>query len=154
MPFVALQPGPTTNTLGKFGGSQLITISGPTKTYPVHGQLLLTTVSEQPTLTLFSAVGYWLSSHNAVVPEELINPTGQQPGAAEQAGPGRHGRLAGECDDGRAALSAQSPAVVTRRLDGQGCSGATASCSQATSCWRSMATSCWIRSICALTSGR
>jgi PDZ domain-containing protein len=77
VPFVALQPGPTTNTLGKFNNSELISFSGPVKTYPVTGQLLLTTVSEQPTLTLFTAVGYWLSSHNAVVPEELINPTGQ-----------------------------------------------------------------------------
>ncbi len=76
VPFVALQPGPTTNTLGKSGGSELISITGKVTTYPVTGQLLLTTVSEQPTLTLFSAAGYWLSSHNAVVPEELINPTG------------------------------------------------------------------------------
>ncbi len=86
VPFVALQPGPTTNTLGKFEGSQLISISGAAKTYPVNGQLLLTTVSEQPTLTLFSAVGYWLSSHNAVVPEELINPTGQSQQQQNQQG--------------------------------------------------------------------
>ncbi len=86
VPFVALQPGPTTNTLGKFDGSQLISISGPAKTYPVNGQLLLTTVSEQPTLTLFTAVGYWLSSHNAVVPEELINPTGQSQQQQNQQG--------------------------------------------------------------------
>jgi Lon-like protease len=76
VPFVALQPGPTTNTLGKVGPKQLITITGLTKTYPVTGELLLTTVSEQPSLSLFSAVGLWLSPHNAVVPEELINPTG------------------------------------------------------------------------------
>jgi Lon-like protease len=76
VPFVALQPGPTGDTLGKVDGTQLITINGDVKTYPADGKLLLTTVSEQPTLTLFSVVGYWLSSHDAVVPEELINPQG------------------------------------------------------------------------------
>jgi PDZ domain-containing protein len=86
VPFVALQPGPTTNTLGKAGGSQLISISGAAKTYPASGQLLLTTVSEQPALTLFSAVGYWLSSDNAVVPEELINPTGASQQEQNQQG--------------------------------------------------------------------
>jgi Lon-like protease len=86
VPFVALQPGPTTNTLGKFDGSQLISITGPAKTYPVRGQLLLTTVSEQPTLTLFSAVGYWFSTHNAVVPEELVNPSGSSQQEQERQG--------------------------------------------------------------------
>jgi PDZ domain-containing protein len=76
VPFVALQPGPTTNTLGTVNGTQLITITGAKKTYPVQGKLLLTTVAEQPDLTLVGAVKFWLSSHDAVVPEELINPTG------------------------------------------------------------------------------
>ena len=76
VPFVSLQPGPTGDTLGKVGGTQLITISGDTKTYPTNGKLLLTTVSEQSDLTLFSTVGYWLSSNDAVVPEELVNPGG------------------------------------------------------------------------------
>jgi PDZ domain-containing protein len=77
VPFVALQPGPTTDTLGRVDGAPLITITGDRKTYPVDGKLLLTTVSEQPSLTLISAVGYWLSEHDAVVPEELVNPEGQ-----------------------------------------------------------------------------
>ena len=76
VPFVVLQPGPTTDTLGSFDGHPLITIAGGPKTYPVKGKLLLTTVAEQPDLSLVSAVRYWLSAHNAVVPEELINPSG------------------------------------------------------------------------------
>ena len=76
VPFVVLQPGPTTDTLGNFDGRPLISITGDRKTYPVKGKLLLTTVAEQPNLSLVSAVRYWLSSRNAVVPEELINPTG------------------------------------------------------------------------------
>ncbi len=76
VPFVVLQPGPTTDTLGTFNGRPLIAIGAGAKTYPVKGKLLLTTVAEQPSLSLVSAVRYWLSSHNAVVPEELINPSG------------------------------------------------------------------------------
>jgi PDZ domain-containing protein len=86
VPFVALQPGPTTDTLGRFGGAPLITITGDRKTYPVDGKLLLTTVSEQPSLTLISTVGSWLSPHDAVVPEELVNPTGQSQEEQQRAG--------------------------------------------------------------------
>ncbi len=77
VPFVVLSPGPTTNTLGDFQGSPLISIGKDRKTYPVTGQLLLTTVSEQPKLSLVQAIGYWFQAHNAVVPEELVNPSGQ-----------------------------------------------------------------------------
>jgi Lon-like protease len=119
VPFVALQPGPTTNTLGKAGGSQLITVSGSAKTYPVNGQLLLTTVSEQPTLTLFSAVGYWLSSHNAVVPEELINPSGQS--QEEQNKQGQADMVASQENATTAALHyLKSPATVSVASTGKG----------------------------------
>jgi PDZ domain-containing protein len=119
VPFVALQPGPTTNTLGKAGGSQLISITGPAKTYPVNGQLLLTTVSEQPTLTLFSAVGYWLSSHNAVVPEELINPTGQS--QEQQNQQGQADMVTSQENATTAALHyLRSPAVLTVASTGKG----------------------------------
>jgi PDZ domain-containing protein len=119
VPFVALQPGPTTNTLGKSGGSQLISITGPTKTYPVTGQLLLTTVSEQPRLTLFSAVGYWLSSHNAVVPEELINPSGQS--QQQQNQQGQADMVASQENATTAALHyLRIPAVLTVASTGKG----------------------------------
>jgi PDZ domain-containing protein len=119
VPFVALQPGPTTNTLGKSGGSELITISGAVKTYPVNGELLLTTVSEQPTLTLFSAVSYWLSSHNAVVPEELINPTGAS--QQEQNKQGQADMVASQENATTAALHyLRKPAAVTVGSTGKG----------------------------------
>ena len=38
VPYVALQPGPTTNTLGSVGGTELIRIDGR-KTYPDKGHL-------------------------------------------------------------------------------------------------------------------
>ncbi len=115
VPFVALQPGPTTNTLGSYQGKQLITITGDQKTYPVSGQLLLTTVSEQPHLSLISALRYWLSSHNAVVPEELVNPAGQS--EEEQQRQGEADMQVSQDDATTAALHylriPEKPAVLT-----------------------------------------
>jgi PDZ domain-containing protein len=115
VPFVALQPGPTTNTLGAYGGKQLITISGAQKTYPVKGKLLLTTVSEQDQLSLISAVRLWLSKHNAVVPDELVNPTGQS--QQEQQRQGQQDMQASQDDATTAALHylkiPEQPTVAT-----------------------------------------
>lgn len=44
VPYVALQPGPTTNTLGSVGNTELIRIDGR-RTYPDKGHLDLVTVS-------------------------------------------------------------------------------------------------------------
>ena len=44
VPYVALTPGPTLNTLGKSGGSPMIEISGH-RTYPTSGHLNMVTVS-------------------------------------------------------------------------------------------------------------
>ena len=44
VPYVALSPGPTVNTLGKPNGKELIQISGRT-TFPTTGNLNLVTVS-------------------------------------------------------------------------------------------------------------
>ena len=78
VPYVALLPGPTTDTLGASAGSSgppLIAVDGR-RTYPTGGKLLLTTVNEQPQLTLVTAVKQWLSSSAAVVPREVEQPAG------------------------------------------------------------------------------
>lgn len=43
LPYVVMQPGPISNTLGKIEGQQLITVKG-TETYPTRGALDFTTV--------------------------------------------------------------------------------------------------------------
>lgn len=78
VPYVALLPGPTTDTLGATAGvarAPLIAVDGR-RTYPTDGKLLLTTVNEQPQLTLVTAVKQWLSSTAAVVPREVEQPPG------------------------------------------------------------------------------
>jgi len=78
VPYVALLPGPAVDTFGVSDGHTgrpLIEVAGR-RTYPARGELLLTTVDEQPHLTLMSAVRRWLSGTAAVVPRELEQPNG------------------------------------------------------------------------------
>jgi PDZ domain-containing protein len=77
VPYVVLEPGPTWDTLGEGdGGAQVIQVDGTDATESA-GQLHLTTVSVQPDLSLLEALGAWLDSEQAVVPEELVYPPEQ-----------------------------------------------------------------------------
>lgn len=88
VPYVALLPGPVTDTLGTAKGeAPLIRVVGRT-TYPTTGHLYLTTVEvygdpqHQP--TLLSALSAWLDHTKAVVPQQLIYPPGQTDKQVEQ----------------------------------------------------------------------
>jgi PDZ domain-containing protein len=87
VPYVALSPGPTTNTLGSVGGTDLIRIDGH-QTYPDNGHLNLTTVSvlggPQQRMDLVTALRGWLDGTIAVIPEEQVYPKGQSAKEAEQ----------------------------------------------------------------------
>ena len=80
VPYVALTPGPTLNTLGKPYGAELIQITGR-HTYPTTGHLNMVTVSYTggpgSEFNIFSALRAWLTPHDAVVPESEIYGTGQ-----------------------------------------------------------------------------
>ena len=80
VPYVALTPGPTLNTLGKPSGADLIQISGH-RTYPTSGHLNLVTVSYSggpgTDFNIFSALRAWLTPDDAVVPESEIYSSGQ-----------------------------------------------------------------------------
>jgi PDZ domain-containing protein len=74
VPFVALGPGPTYDTLGDVNGTEIVQVDG-TKTYPTTGQLRMTTVSLKRDVTLFGAFGLWVSGRYALAPrEEYIKP--------------------------------------------------------------------------------
>ena len=78
VPYVALMPGPTSNTLGTNDkGQPLIRIDGR-KTYPDEGHLNFTTVTYRGgpggRIDLFTALRGWLDSDTAIVPEETIFP--------------------------------------------------------------------------------
>jgi len=80
VPYVALTPGPTLNTLGNPGGKQLIQIIGR-RTYRTNGHLNLVTVSytggPDTDFNIFSALRAWLTPDDAVVPSSEIYSPGQ-----------------------------------------------------------------------------
>jgi len=82
VPYVALIPGPTYNTLGPLDGKPVVQISGH-RTYTAPGHLNMVTVSyiggpgANPPFNIFAAIQAWLSPHEAVVPQEELFPPGQ-----------------------------------------------------------------------------
>jgi Lon-like protease len=88
VPYVALTPGPTLNTLGKPYGQPLIQISGR-RTYPTSGNLNMVTVSYTggpgTDFNIFNAISAWLTPDDAVVPEsELFSPGQSQQQVVQQ----------------------------------------------------------------------
>ncbi len=75
VPYVALRPGPTFNTLGEVAGKTVVNIKG-TQTYPTSGHLNMTTVSVIDKVTLYGALGLWMSGRSALVPRDEIFPPG------------------------------------------------------------------------------
>jgi len=82
VPYVALLPGPTYNTLGPLHGKPVIQIKGH-PTFPASGHLNMVTVSyiggpgSNPPFNILAAVQAWLSPHEAVVPQQELFPPGQ-----------------------------------------------------------------------------
>jgi Lon-like protease len=82
VPYVALFPGPTYNTLGSLGHKPIISITGH-RTFATKGHLNMVTVSfvggpgARPPFNIFAALRAWLSPDNAVVPQEELFPPGQ-----------------------------------------------------------------------------
>jgi PDZ domain-containing protein len=82
VPYVALLPGPTYNTLGPLNGKPVVQISGH-RTYTAPGHLNMVTVSyiggpgAHPPFNIFAALQAWLSPHEAVVPQEELFPPGK-----------------------------------------------------------------------------
>lgn len=80
VPYVAIGPGPTYDTLGKDHGKPVVTASQlPKGTEPGQskGQLRMTTVSVIPDVTLLGAIGMWVSGRYALSPRELYFPPGE-----------------------------------------------------------------------------
>jgi len=77
VPYVALGPGPTYNTLGEVEGADVIQIQG-SETFPTDGRLDLTTVGVTPSLTLLEALRGWFDRDLAVVPRDVVYPPGRR----------------------------------------------------------------------------
>ena len=73
VPYVALGPGPTYDTLGEVDGKQVVAIEG-TETKPTSGHLNMTTVAQRDGLTMGQALALWLSGSEQLVPRNLVFP--------------------------------------------------------------------------------
>lgn len=73
VPFAALGPGPTFNTLAEVDGKQVVDIEG-TAVDPTSGNLNMTTVAVRDGLNVFEALGLWLSGRQGLVPREEVYP--------------------------------------------------------------------------------
>lgn len=76
IPYVSIGPGPTYNTLGSVDGQAIVEVNG-TKTYKTTGQLRMTTVSINDEVTLFDALGRWVSGRYALAPRDEYFQPGQ-----------------------------------------------------------------------------
>ena len=87
VPYVALSPGPTANTLGAVGGTDLIRIEGR-RTFATDGHLDLTTVSvlggPRQRMDIVTALSGWLDDDVAIVPEEQVYPDDETAEEAER----------------------------------------------------------------------
>ena len=76
VPYVVLSPGPTFNTLGKYGGNDIISINGH-PTSQTSGNLNLTTVAvDTERTTVYGALKGWLRHDEVVVPHDSVYPPG------------------------------------------------------------------------------
>ncbi|MDL9947854.1 PDZ domain-containing protein [Gordonia sp. ABSL11-1] len=78
VPFVALGPGPTVNTLGSVDDKEVVDISG-VPTDPTTGNLNLTTVSVTDGMSLFQALGMWMSGTYTLEPRDRLFPPDSTP---------------------------------------------------------------------------
>jgi PDZ domain-containing protein len=76
VPYVSIGPGPTYDTLGNLDGQVVVQVEGE-KTYKTSGQLRMTTVSISDDVSLFGALGLWVSGRNALMPRDEYFGPGQ-----------------------------------------------------------------------------
>lgn len=77
VPYVALTPGPVTDTLGSSNGKPLIVIKGH-DTAPSKGRIFLVTVLQYggpgQDLSAFKVLTGWWNNHDAIVPRRVLYP--------------------------------------------------------------------------------
>ncbi len=100
VPYVALLPGPTYDTLGVDQNNKQIIIIDGAATSDSTGELRFLTVNLVERLTLMDAVAAWISGDEAVVPRELYYPPDKTP---EQVSQENAQMFAGSIPDAQAA---------------------------------------------------
>jgi len=84
VPYVILSPGPTADTLGSYGGQEVVVLKGhaPNRT---TGHLNLTTVQvSSGSVTALQALAAWLRGDEVVAPRAAVYPPGQSDEQVQQ----------------------------------------------------------------------
>lgn len=76
VPYVSIGPGPTYDTLGRVNDQVVVQVEGA-ETFGTSGQLRMTTVSIADDVSLFEAVGLWVSGSHALMPRDEYFGPGQ-----------------------------------------------------------------------------
>lgn len=76
IPYIALVPGPTVNTLGEYQGKPVIQVDGKTPNKS-SGNLNLTTLGVIDEISIFQAISGWFSDEAGIVPREVYYPPTQ-----------------------------------------------------------------------------
>jgi PDZ domain-containing protein len=85
-PYVVFSPGPTVNVLGKYRGSDVISINGH-ESFRDDGDLRLTTVvvsSQSHSVNVFELLRAWISSDQAIYPREVVYKKGDTNKSVQQ----------------------------------------------------------------------
>lgn len=86
VPYSAMSPGPTVNTLGDHGGEPVLNIKHH-KTYGTSGHLNMTTVrvtTPNYRMNLVEAISGWLDHDSSVVPHSTVYPEDKSPKEVDQ----------------------------------------------------------------------
>ena len=89
VPYVTMSPGPTFDTLGKVGDSEMFTFGDDVETFPTDGRLDFTSVSvtrAETSVTMLTALEAWWDKDTIVVPRDFIYPDEQTNDVADQQG--------------------------------------------------------------------
>lgn len=89
VPYVTMSPGPTFDTLGTVGDSEMFTFGDDVKTFPTEGRLDFTSVSvtrAETRLTMFTVLEAWFDKDTVVVPRDFIYPEDQSNDDSDQQG--------------------------------------------------------------------
>ena len=81
LPYVLVEPGTPSDTLGKIKGKQVLEIIGA-KTFPTNGKLNLTSIwvtSPDSRLQTFELIRAWMDGERSVQPREIFYPEGIDP---------------------------------------------------------------------------
>lgn len=89
VPYVTMSPGPTFDTLGKVGDSEMFTFGDDVEIFPTDGRLAFTSVSvtrAETSVTILTALEAWWGKDSIVVPRDFMYPENETNKSSDEEG--------------------------------------------------------------------